>query len=252
MKKSFVPISKQSKKAQKDIPFLTAFHLGHPEPGNADHAKRRGIQPEKAGSKRQKRQGILLRLPAAFFLSVPAYQSHRFRKYFVISSMPCFRHRSRYSRNSFSAASHFSEISAYSGTSLIIYRRCVCSRFSLAISSSVFSFSPNMPYFVVNSSCAKSCSSSYRFFFLHVSSFASRNKKFHSSQDTVPFPDIFFLRSLKGTWVTMVVDTKVMNHVRNNRKEPLVNRPGVTVTVSIPQSLINADDILFPYGNPFP
>ena len=43
MKKSFVPISKQSKKAQKSIPFRTAFHLGHPEPGNADHAERQGI-----------------------------------------------------------------------------------------------------------------------------------------------------------------------------------------------------------------
>ena len=117
-----------------------------------------------------------LRLDGRSILSVPAYQSHRFRKYFVISSMPCFRHWSRYSRSSPSAASHFPEISTYSGTSLIIYNRHVCSRFSLAISSSVFSFSPNMPYFVVNSSCARSCSSSYRFFFLHVSSFASRNR----------------------------------------------------------------------------
>ena len=31
----------------------------------------------------------------------------------------------------------------------------------------------------------------------------------------------------------MAVDTKVMNHVRNNRKKPLVNRPDVTVTVSM-------------------
>ncbi len=67
MKKSFVPISKQSKKAQKSVPFHPAFHLGHPEPGNADHAERQGIQPEEAESERQKRQGILLRLPRRFF-----------------------------------------------------------------------------------------------------------------------------------------------------------------------------------------
>ena len=48
----------------------------------------------------------------------------------------------------------------------------------------------------------------------------------------------------------MTVNTKVMDHVRNNRKEPLVDRPGVTVTVSVPQSLINADNVLSPYGNP--
>ena len=47
-----------------------------------------------------------LRLDVRSILSVPAYQSHRFRKYFVISSMPCFRHWSRYSRSSPSAASH--------------------------------------------------------------------------------------------------------------------------------------------------
>ena len=65
-------------------------------------------------------------------------------------------------------------------------------------------------------------------------------------------PDIFFFRSFKEAGITMAVDTKVMNHVRNNRKKPLVNRPDVTVTVSVPQSLINTDDVLFPYGNPFP
>ena len=77
-------------------------------------------------------------------------------------------------------------------------------------------------------------------------------QKFHSSQNTIPFPDIFFFRSFKEAGITMAVDTKVMNHVRNNRKKPLVNRPDVTVTVSVPQSLINTDDVLFPYGNPFP
>ena len=48
-------------------------------------------------------------------------------------------------------------------------------------------------------------------------------QKFHSLQNTVPFLDIFFLQSLKRAWVTMAVDAKVMDHVRNNRKEPLVN-----------------------------
>lgn len=70
MKKSFVPISKQSKKAQK------AYHSTQRSTwgiltGNADHAERQGIQPEEAESERQKRQGILLRLPAAsFFFAV--------------------------------------------------------------------------------------------------------------------------------------------------------------------------------------
>ena len=51
----------------------------------------------------------------------------------------------------------------------------------------------------------------------------SAREKFHSLQNTVPFLDIFFLQSLKRAWVTMAVDAKVMDHVRNNRKEPLVN-----------------------------
>ena len=138
------------------------------------------------------------------------------------------------------------------GTSLIIYNRCVCSRFSLAISSSVFSFSPNMPYFVVNSSCARSCSSSYRFFFLHVSSFASRNRNSILPRIRSHFRIFSSSGPSKEAGITMAVDTKVMNHVRNNCKKPLVNRPDVTVTVSVPQSLINTDDVLFPYGNPFP
>ena len=76
-------------------------------------------------------------------------------------------------------------------------------------------------------------------------------QKFHSLQNTVPFLDIFFLRSLKRAWVTMAVDAKVMDHVRNNRQKPLVDRPGVSVTVSVSYSLVNADDVLLPYGNTF-
>ena len=49
----------------------------------------------------------------------------------------------------------------------------------------------------------------------------------------------------------MAVNAKIMDHVWNNRKEPLVNRPGITVTVSITYSLVNADDVLLPYGNTF-
>lgn len=49
----------------------------------------------------------------------------------------------------------------------------------------------------------------------------------------------------------MAVDAKIMDHVWDNRKESLVNRPGITVTVSITYSLVNADDVLLPYGNTF-
>ena len=43
MKKSFVPINKQSKKARKAYHSAQRSTLGNPEPGNADHAERQGI-----------------------------------------------------------------------------------------------------------------------------------------------------------------------------------------------------------------
>ena len=56
-------------------------------------------------------------IPHLYTFSVVQHQSHRFQKYFVIRVIPFFRHSSLYSCNSRSAASHLSEISAYSGTS---------------------------------------------------------------------------------------------------------------------------------------
>ena len=55
------------------------------------------LQPKKQKAPGQKRQEFLLRLPRRFCPSMPINPGYRFQKYFkVISSMPCFRHRSWY------------------------------------------------------------------------------------------------------------------------------------------------------------
>lgn len=126
MKKSFVPINKQSKKARKAYHSAQRSTWGILNPATRTMPNGKAYNRKKQKDNDRSGREVSFDSPPLSFLSVPAYQSHRFRKYFVMNSMPCFRHQSQYSRSSPSAASHFSEISAYSGASLIVYKRCVC------------------------------------------------------------------------------------------------------------------------------
>ena len=140
MKKSFVPISKQSKKAQKTYHSAQRSTWGILNPATRTMPNGKAYYRKKQKAHDRSGRESSFRFPTSSFLSVPAYQSHRFRKYFVISSMPCFGTGPDTHAVRPLPPATFPEISTYSGTSLIIYNRCVCSRSSLAISSSVFSF----------------------------------------------------------------------------------------------------------------
>ena len=44
----------------------------------------------------------------------------------------------------------------------------------------------------------------------------------------------------------MTIDTQIVDHIRNDSKEAPVNRPDITVTVSVTQPLADADNIFSP------